>query len=104
VKIASPTPNSLPEAVGERARHEHQGGQRERVGVDHPLQVGEAGAKILADRRQRHVDDRDVEQKHEGRHRDGDQGPPLAFHLNRSPRHVGWISFVSSMTERDEGM
>src|SRR3954447_846944 len=44
---------------------------RESVGVDHPLHVAEAGPEVVADRRERHVDDRDVEQQHERRHRDG---------------------------------
>jgi len=70
------------EAVGERAGGEHEGGERERVGVDHPLQVGEAATEVLLDRRQRRVDDGDVEKKHERRHADGAEGPPLAFHLN----------------------
>ncbi len=51
------------EAVGERAGGEHERGERERVGVDHPLQVGEAAAEVLLDRRQRRVDDGDVEQE-----------------------------------------
>jgi hypothetical protein len=70
------------EPVGERACGEDESGKRERVGVDHPLQVGEAAAEILLDRRQRRVDDGDVEKKHERRHADGAEGPPLAFHLN----------------------
>jgi len=36
-----------PEAVGERPGGEDHGGERERVGVDHPLQAGQAGAQVL---------------------------------------------------------
>ena len=71
------------DAVGERAARQQQRGERERVGVDHPLQVGEVGAEVALDRGQRDVHDRDVEQQHECRRADGDQGPPLAVHLRR---------------------
>jgi hypothetical protein len=70
------------EAIGERAGGEHQGGKRERIGIDHPLQVGEAAAEILLYRGQRRVDNGDVEKKHERRHADGAEGPPLTFHLS----------------------
>ena len=72
------------EPVGQRARGQDQGGQREGVGVDHPLKIGEAGVQVLLDRRQRGVDDGDVEQQHEGRHRDRDQSPPFSIHLKPS--------------------
>ena len=36
------------EPVGERAGGQHQRRQREGVGVDHPLQVGEAAAEVAA--------------------------------------------------------
>ena len=39
------------DAVGERAAGEQQRRERERVGVDHPLQVGEVGAEVALDRR-----------------------------------------------------
>jgi len=73
-----------PEAVGERAGGQQEGGERQRVGVDDPLQVGEARVQRALDVRKRDVDDGDVEQQHEDRHRDGDQRPPLALH-DRSP-------------------
>ncbi len=69
-----------PEQVSQRAGRQQERGERERVGVDHPLQVGERGMQRALDVGQRDVDDRDVEQQHEDRHRDGDQGPPLALH------------------------
>ena len=68
------------DTVGERAAREQQRGERERVGVDHPLQVAEVGAEVALDRGQRDVHDRDVEQQHERRRAYGDQGPPLAVH------------------------
>ena len=70
-----------PEHVGERAGGQQQRGQRQRVGVDHPLQVGEARVQARLDPRQRDVHDRDVEQQHEGRDADRDQRPPLAVHV-----------------------
>ena len=66
-----------PEQVGERAGRQQQRGERQRVGVDDPLQVGEAGVQVALDVGQRDVHDRDVEQQHEGRHADGDQRPAL---------------------------
>ena len=39
---------SAAQPVGQRAGGEDQGGEREGVGVDHPLQVGEAAAEVLA--------------------------------------------------------
>ena len=50
-----------PEPVGQRAGGEDECRQGEGVGVDHPLQVGEAAAEVLLDRGQRRVDDGDVE-------------------------------------------
>ena len=45
---------------------EHQeAGERERVGVDDPLEAGGREAEPVADRRQRDVDDRHVEDDHE---------------------------------------
>ena len=58
---------------------EEEGGQRQGVGIDHPLQVGEGGVQRTLDVRQGHVHDRDVEQQHEDGGTDRDQGPPLAF-------------------------
>ena len=68
------------EPVGERAGGEDEGRERERVGVDHPLEVGEARAEVLLDRRQGGVHHGDVEQQHERGHADREQGPPLALH------------------------
>ena len=82
VKIAEPDHEHqpAPEQVRERPARQQQRRQRERVGVDHPLQVGEARAERPLDVRQRRVHDRDVEQEHERADVDGEQGPPLAIH------------------------
>jgi len=68
------------EPVAQRTGRQQEGGQHQRVGVDHPLQAGEAGVQFPLDVRQGDVDDGDVEQQHEGRDRDQDEGPPLALH------------------------
>ena len=68
------------EPVAERARGEQEGGEHQRVGVDDPLQAGEAGVEFPLDVGQGDVDDGDVEQQHERRDRDQDEGPPLALH------------------------
>ena len=50
---------------------EHQRRERQRVAGDDPLQLGEIGAEILLDRRQRDVHHRVVEHDHEEAERDG---------------------------------
>ena len=81
-----------PVDVAGHARGEQEGGQRQRVGVDDPLQVGEARVQRLLDVGQRHVHDRDVEQEHEGRRADGDQGPPFAVESGHSRSVSTWRS------------
>ena len=76
---------AAPEPVAERAGGEQEGGERQRVGVDDPLQAGEAGVQFALDVGQGDVDDRDVEQQHERRDRDQDEGPPLALHRREQP-------------------
>ena len=51
--------------VGERASGQKQRRQHQRIGVDHPLEVGERCGRPTAGCRQRDVDHRDVEQQHE---------------------------------------
>src|SRR5437763_6535289 len=63
------------ESVGESSSSQDQRRERERVGVDDPLEPGQVGGEPTLDARQRDVHDRDVEQQHEGRHTDGDQRP-----------------------------
>ena len=77
------------EQVRERARRQQQRGERQRVRVDDPLHLAEARPELVGDVRQRDVHDRDVEQQHERRRADGQQGPPLALHpesLGAGPR------------------
>ena len=57
-----PTPA---EKVGRSPAEEEETGKGERVGIEHPLQLGLRKAKAVLDRRQRHIDDRHVEQHHE---------------------------------------
>ena len=67
-------------AVGERARRQQRRGERERVGVDDPLQLREARVQVGPDRRQRDVDDGHVEQQHRrGRRHDGERDPAHAL-------------------------
>src|SRR5665811_1972152 len=73
-----------PQAVAQRPSRQQEGGERQRVGVDHQLQTGEAGVEVALDVGQGDVDDRDVQQQHERRDRDQDEGPPLALH-RRTP-------------------
>ncbi len=54
-----------PVEVAERAAGEHEGGEDERVPVDHPLEPGHAGAEVVLDAGQGHVDDGVVEHGHE---------------------------------------
>ena len=63
--------------VGERAGGQQQRREAERVGVDHPLQVGEARAELALDVGERDVHDRDVEQQDEDAEADRGQRPPL---------------------------
>ena len=72
---------------------EHPGGeeerrQRQRVCVDDPLEVREAGVQRPLDIGQRHVHDGDVEKEHERRRADGDQCPPFAVECG----HWGSVS------------
>ena len=85
-KTHEPDGEHLPAAVdvAQHARREEEGRQRQRVGVDDPLQVGEVRVQRPLDVGQRDVDDRDVEQEHEHRGADGDQRPPFAVESGHS--------------------
>jgi hypothetical protein len=52
------------DTVSQRARGENEGGKRDGVGADHPLQFGNATAERGADAAERGVDDGDVELNH----------------------------------------
>ena len=67
------------ESVGESSSSQDQRRERERVGVDDPLEPGQVGGEPTLDARQRDVHDRDVEQQHERRRADGDERPPAAL-------------------------
>jgi hypothetical protein len=53
------------EDVGEPPTEKEEAAEDECVGAEHPLQVLLREAEIRLDRRQRHVDDRDIEDDHE---------------------------------------
>ena len=75
--------------VRQRPRRQQQRRERQRVGVDHPLDVREARVQVRGDLRQRDVHDRDVEQQHERRDAHDDQRPPLTFHKSRDATRPG---------------
>ena len=64
--------------VAERAADEDQRAEREQVGVRDPLLAGEAAAEVALDRRQRDVDHRRVEPRHERAHDRGQEREALA--------------------------
>src|SRR6266508_1876080 len=77
--------------VRECAGRQQQAGERQRVSVDHPLQVGEARIQVGRDRRQRDIHDRDVHEQHEDRQTGHKQGPPLTRHRSSDQRPDPWI-------------
>ena len=66
-----------PEQVGQAAAQQQEAAEGEHVGVDHPRQVVLRKLQVRADRRQRHVHDRGVEDDHELGHGQQGQGEPL---------------------------
>ncbi len=74
------------EPVRQRALGEDQRGQADGVGGDHPLQIVEGCVQGPLDRGQRHLDDGDVDEEHEGAAAHRDQGQPLP---PATPR-AGW--------------
>ena len=79
------------DAVGERAGRQHDGGERERVGVDDPLQAGEAGVEVGGDVGERGVDDRDVEHEHRGGGAHDGEGPALRCGQGGAPGGSGEV-------------
>ncbi len=67
-----------PEQVAEAPAGDEQHGERQRVGVDGPLQRGGRRVQAALDRRQRDVDDRVVEHDHEQREAHRPERPPAA--------------------------
>jgi hypothetical protein len=72
-----------PEQVRRAAAEEQEAREGQRVGVDDPLQVDGGEAEVLADRRQRDVDDGDVEDDHELGQAGQGQDPTLACGIER---------------------
>ncbi len=69
---------ALPEVVGGAPAEHQEARERDRVGVDDPLQFGRGEAEARLDRGQRDVDDGEVEDHHELRHAAHSQQQPHA--------------------------
>ena len=69
---------ALAEVVGRAAAEHQEAGERDRVGVDYPLQFRRREAEAQLDRGQRDVDDAQVEDDHELRHAAHAKQPSLA--------------------------
>ena len=67
---------AAPVPVAERAAHEDQRREREEVAGEHPLEVGDTDAEVLADPRERDVHHRRVEHRHRARADRGDEREP----------------------------
>ena len=77
-KTLRPTAKTAPAVdVAGDARGQQERCQRQRIGVDYPLEVREARVQRELDVRQRHIHDGDVQQQHEHRSADRDQRPPF---------------------------
>ena len=78
VKIVDPDREQPPaaEAVPEGRTGEEQHGERQRVGVDRPLEAADPGVQVLADHRQRRRHDEVVERDHEEGERGDRERPP----------------------------
>jgi hypothetical protein len=62
--LTATPPSSAPRTAGESAEHK-QTGERDRVRVDHPLELARGRVELTADERQRDVGDRDVDRSGE---------------------------------------
>jgi hypothetical protein len=78
-----------PEPVAQRAPGEQQRREHQRVGVDHPLQPGDAALQLAPEVGQRNVDGRRVEDDHEIAEADPDQRQVLAHAIQSSPERFG---------------
>ena len=78
-KVKRPTPRAedaaASVAVAERATEQDQGGERQQVAVENPLERARRGTEVAADVRQGDVDDCAVE-KGQARAQDGDDQDP----------------------------
>ena len=94
--------------VGERARSEDQRGERERIGVDDPLQASQAGTEALLHVRQRDDYNGDVEKQHERRQADGEQRPlphaPVAARLHTEDGTEAFRDRISDFVRRSPEM
>ncbi len=82
------------EDVAEPAAGDHQHGERERVGVDGPLERGQRGMEAALNRRQRDVHDRVVEHHHEQREAHRAERPPPAVLVGHQAMAVARIRCV----------
>ena len=85
------------EDVAEAAAGDQQDGEGERVGVDRPLQRGQARRRSALDRRQRDVHDGVVEHHHEQREAHGRERPPAAVLLGDAETIGHWGAILSTM-------
>ena len=72
-----------PVAIAERPAEQQEPGERQRVGVDRPLQPVERGVEIAPDGRQRDVDDGRVEERDARAEHGREQHPPAAANCRR---------------------
>ena len=91
-------PASVP--VGEAPGREDQGGERQVVAVDDPLQRPRPGPQLPGDARQRHVDDRRVEVDGEDRGVDRDQDSGLALHGDLATERMWTVSTSRSAPQK----
>ena len=66
-----------PELIAQRSADENQRAEKQRVGLDHPLDVGDRRVKIGLERGQRDVDDRRIDERHARPEDRGDQRPSI---------------------------
>jgi hypothetical protein len=64
------------ELIAERSADQDERAEKQRVGLDHPLDVGDRGVEIGLKRGQRHVHDRAVDERHARRQDRRHQRPP----------------------------
>lgn len=84
--------------VAERATQENQPGQRDRVRVTDPLQGRQWGVQVVADVRQRDIDDGGVQQRHAGAQH-GREDDPAALGRGQADIHIRIIPVSSGPGE-----
>jgi hypothetical protein len=83
--VSSDQKTAPAEHVRSTASHEQQGTKRQGIAGNYPLQLRGPHPQRPLNRRQRHVDDAEVELKHELRGHDERQGEPRIRRFMRSP-------------------